>query len=244
MFLSITAASETEEVTHSLQPHRRRKSARLAADLFRPTRPRSPRVEEQLCPFGSEHPDQPTLFSLQEAGIGSSFRAVFSVLQAMLTRTDQPAARSDLSAARHSGNPTDRPTSPARGQISRASGGEETLRTGTRELRARGAAARSVCGWGAGRLALALETNVLTHIDPRRYFTQNAGFRRGATLNMGRHHPLQITSEGDPFKLIKPGNVAIRARVDTHVATQTARHGKSHSLGAGRHSTLWRYTAR
>eukprot|EP00964_Phaeocystis_antarctica_P023506 scaffold13134_cov69-Phaeocystis_antarctica.AAC.15 len=48
----------------------------------------------------------------------------------MLTRTDQPAARSDLSAARHSGNPTDRPTSPARGQISRDSGGEETLRTG------------------------------------------------------------------------------------------------------------------
>ena len=130
MFLSITAASETEEVTHSLQPHRRRKSARLAADLFRPTRPRSPRVEEQLCPFGSEHPDQPTLFSLQEAGIGNSFRAVFSVFQAMLTRTDQPAARSDLSAARHPGNPTDRPTSPARGQISRASGGEETLRTG------------------------------------------------------------------------------------------------------------------
>ena len=153
--------------------------------VFRPTRPRSPRVEEQLWPFGSEHPDRPTLFSLQEAGIGSSFRAVFSVLQAMLTRTDQPAARSDLSAARHSGNPTDRPTSPARGQISRASGGEETLRTGTRELRARGAAARSVCGWGAGRLALALETflHTLTLVG-----TQNAGFRRGATLNMGRHH--------------------------------------------------------
>ena len=136
MFLSITAASETEEVTHSLQPHRRRKSARLAADLFRPTRPRSPRVEEQLCPFGSEHPDQPTLFSLQEAGIGSSFRAVFSVLQAMLTRTDQPAALRPQRRA--TSGKSDRPTHLARSRPNQSGlgrGGNAQDRT--RELRAR-----------------------------------------------------------------------------------------------------------
>ena len=164
----------------------------------------------------------------------------FSAVSSRDVDTDRQTRRAQASAPREFERvgKSDRPPPPT---SQSGLGRGENAQDRTRELRARGAAARSVCGWGAGRLALALETflHTLTLVG-----TQNAGFRRGATLNMGRHHPLQITSEGVPFKSIKPGNVAIRARVDTHVATQTARHGKSHSLGAGRHSTLWRYTAR
>ena len=70
-----------------------------------------------------------------------------------------------------------------------------------------------------------LNAATISPVNPR--MRLKTTFRRRATLNIGRHHPLQITSEGVLSLLVHPGYVAISARLHTHVATQTVQHGKT-----------------
>ena len=157
--------------------------------------PRSPRV---TLPFWVETPRPTGPLCPKKRGSVALF-GPFSAVSSRDVDTDRQTRRAQASAPREFERvgKSDRPPPPT---SQSGLGRGENAQDRTRELRARGAAARSVCGWGAGRLALALETflHTLTLVG-----TQNAGFRRGATLNMGRHHPPANHIRRSPFQVDK-----------------------------------------
>ena len=152
-----------------------------------------------LCPFESDTPRPTDPLCPKKRGSVALF-GPFSAVSSRDVDTDRQTRRAQASAPREFERvgKSDRPPPPT---SQSGLGRGENAQDRTRELRARGAAARSVCGWGAGRLALALETNVLTHIDPRRYTKR--WFSTGATLNMGRHHPPANHIRRSPFQVDK-----------------------------------------